>query len=65
MTGLLWVVNVLFDGKLHGFHYKVRSVWNANSIIVGKKVVSKFSAECVCNVASNDELDRCRNTKGL
>ncbi len=51
---MLWVVNILFDGKLHGFHYKVRAVWNANSIVVGKEVVGIFLAKCACNVAGDD-----------
>ncbi len=53
----MWVVNIFFDGKLHGFHYEVRAIWNANSIVVRKEVVGKFLVKCACNVAGNDTLD--------
>jgi hypothetical protein len=63
-TGFLGVVNIFLNGKLHGFHHKVRTVWNANSIIVGKEVVGKFLSKCAFNVAGNDTSDRSRNSKG-
>ncbi len=50
----MWVVNILFNGKLHGLHHEVRAIWNANSIVVGKEVVSIFLAKCACNVAGDD-----------
>ncbi len=58
------VVNTFLDGKLHGFHHEVRTVWNANSIIKGKEVVGKFLSKCACNVAGNDTSDCSRNSEG-
>ena len=50
-TGLLGVVDIFLDGKLHGFHHKVRAVRYSNSIVVGN---SKFVSNGVCNVAGNE-----------
>ncbi len=61
---MLWVVDIFLDGKLHGFHYKVRAIWNDNSIVVGKEVVGKFLAKCACNVAGDDTLDRSWDSEG-
>ena len=65
VTGLLGVVNIFINGKLHGFHHKVRTIWNANSIIVGKEVVGKFLSKCACNVAGNDTPDHSWDSEGL
>jgi len=60
-TGLLGVVDIFLDGKLHGFHHKVRAIGYSISIVVGKEVVSKFLPKGMCNVASNEALDRSRD----
>ena len=42
MTGLLGIVDIFLDGKLHDFHHKVRAIGYSNSIAVGKEVVHNF-----------------------
>ena len=61
---LLGVVNIFLDGELHCFHYEVRSVRYADSIIVGEEVVCKYLSQCLCNVAGYEASDRGRDTKG-
>ena len=63
-TGLLGVVNIFLNFKLHGLHYEVRAVWNANSIIIGQEVVGKFLVKCECNVAVDDTSDCRGNSEG-
>ena len=58
------VVDIFLDGKLHGFHHKVRAVGYSNSISVWEEVVSKFLSKGACNVASNEASDHSGDAEG-
>lgn len=64
MTGLLGIVDIFLDGKLHDFHHKVRAIGYSNSIAVGKEVVRNFLSKGVCNVAGNEASSRSGEAKG-
>jgi len=49
---LLGAVDILFNGKLHGFHNKVRAIGNTDSKVKWKQMGCKFVAECAGNVCA-------------
>ena len=61
---MLGIVDTFLDGKLHGFHHKVRAVGYSNSIAVGKEVAHNFLSKGACNVASNEASTRSGDAKG-
>lgn len=45
--------DVTFDGELHGFDHKITPVWDADRIVVRKKMLGEFIAECSSDVAGD------------